>query len=118
MEDESLKKKVDEDWKKEVRLEKQKEKTETKKERPQMQPPEANFLLFASSLVREAMIHLGAVENPLTKKTETNLDQARYIIDTLVILQEKTKGNLTGEEKKFLDTMLDELKIQFATKAG
>ena len=118
MEEEKIKKKVDEEWKKEARLEKDKEKIKPKEEKPRFQVPEANFMLFISSLVREAMIHLGVVANPLTKKTEANLDQARYLIDTLSILQQKTKGNLTDEEKKFLDTMLDELKIQYAAKTG
>ena len=82
------------------------------------QMPPADFSIFISGLATEAMIHLGAIENPVTKKKEANLDQARYIIDTLSILQEKTKGNLTDREKKYLDGMLDELKIQYASEAG
>jgi len=80
--------------------------------------PPADFSVFISGLATEAMIHLGAIENPVTKKRETNLDHARYIIDTLSILQEKTKGNLTEQERKYLDGILDELKIRYASTAG
>jgi hypothetical protein len=120
MEEEKFRKKVDEDWKKEARLEKEKEKLESGKEEEQQprQMPPANFGIFISGLVTEAMIHLGLIENPVSKKKEANLDQARYIIDTLSILQKKTKGNLTDQEKKYLDGALDELKMQYASQVG
>lgn len=51
------------------------------KEQPRI--PEASFSLFMSSLVTQALISLGEVENPFSEKSEPNLDQAKFTIDTL-----------------------------------
>ena len=44
------------------------------------------------------MIFLGEMPNPITNQVEKNLKQAKFLIDTLVILRDKTKGNLSKEE--------------------
>ncbi|MFC1753476.1 DUF1844 domain-containing protein, partial [Thermoproteota archaeon] len=57
--------------------------------------------------------------NPMTNKNEENLDQAKYLIDTLTMIQEKTKNNLTKEEGEMLEGMLYEFRMRFsAKKAG
>jgi hypothetical protein len=56
------------------------------------------------------------MNNPMTDKKEEDLPQAKFIIDTLGMLQEKTKGNLTPEESKLLENMLYELRTQYVAK--
>jgi len=79
--------------------------------------PEASFSLFMSSLVTQALISLGEVENPFSKKSDQNLDQAKFTIDTLEIIREKTKGNLNEDETKLLDTALYDLRMRYIEKS-
>ena len=88
MEDDTQKK-VDENWKEKAKAEPEDQKEETK--RKFLAP---DFKFFLSSLAMQAWIGLGAMPNPVTNKSESNLEQAKFIIDTLDILKEKTKGNL------------------------
>lgn len=60
-----------------------------------------------------ALMSLGRMENPITKKTEINLDYAKIAIETLDMLTKKTKGNLTEYEDNFLNESLRELKQIF-----
>ena len=105
------KKAVDEDWKGQVQKEKEQEQTTKEEVHPPI--PEANFILFVSGFATQTLIALGQLENPMTKKRETNLDQARYTIDTLKMIQEKTKGNLTPEEEKYLEGVLYDLRMSY-----
>ncbi len=77
-------------------------------------PQKPTFALFLSSLGMQAMIALGKIENPLTKKTEKNHNQASFLIDTLEIIKEKTKNNLSKDEEKLLDEYLFNLKMIYA----
>lgn len=79
---------------------------------------EPSFSIFVSSLSMQALIFLGEIDNPITHKKEENLNQARYIIDTLTMLKEKTKGNLTANEANLLDNVLYELRTKYTAKAG
>lgn len=88
--------------------------TLTQKDFPKI--PKASFSLFASSLVAQALISLGEVENPFNKTKEQNLDQAKFTIDTLQIIKDKTCGNLTDDETKLLETALYDLRIGYAKK--
>jgi len=106
-------KKVDESWKNNI--EKEKQQPETQKEE-QFKIPDVNFSFFATTLGMQTSIALGDVPNPMTNKTETSLDQAKYLIDTLDMLKEKTKNNLTNEENQLLDNMLYELHMRYVTK--
>ncbi len=85
------------------------------KDKPRI--PEASFSLFMSSLVTQALISLGEVENPFSQKSEQNLDQAKFTIDTLEIIREKTKGNLAEDEAKLLDTALYDLRMGYIEKS-
>ena len=101
-------KNVDETWKQEAKKEKQgEESTEN------LIPPEPDFNFFITTLAIQVSISLGAVPNPATNQTEKNLPQAKFIIDTLGMLREKTKGNLTADEDKVLDNLLYELRTQY-----
>lgn len=98
---------VDEEWKRQVQKEKERE------EQAGPVLPEPSFLLFISSLATQALISLGEIENPITRKKEKNLPQARFTIDTLKILEEKTRGNLTLEEQKYLQGVLYDLRMSY-----
>jgi len=60
-----------------------------------------------------ALQHLGVVKNPLTDKVEKNLDLAKYTIDTLDLIKEKTKGNLTKKEDSLISSTLSNLKLTY-----
>jgi len=100
-------KKIDDAYKEQVEKEKKQAGDELKNYY------EPTFSLFLSSLSMQAMIFLGKIENPISNKIEKNLDQARFLIDTLGILKEKTKNNLTKEEEKLLDDYLFNLRMLY-----
>jgi len=78
-------------------------------------PAEANldFLNYIASLGFQTMIFLGEMPNPITNQTEKNLKQAKFLIDTLVILRDKTKGNLSKEEDDLLNGSIYELQLRY-----
>lgn len=69
--------------------------------------------LFSS----QAMIALGKLANPLTGKADKNLPAARLFIDTLEMLETKTRGNLTPDETKVLQATLTDLRMMFVEEA-
>jgi TRAP-type mannitol/chloroaromatic compound transport system substrate-binding protein len=75
--------------------------------------PEVDFSALIFSLSTQAIIQLGEVEDPITKKKEQNLPQAKQMIDILGVLKEKTKGNLTKEEQSMLDNLLFDLRMRY-----
>jgi len=105
------KKKVDDSWKEAVDKEKQ---GDIKKE--EALPEEPDFAFFVSTLAMQAAIALGDLENPMTNKKETELRQAKFFIDTLSMIKEKTHGNLSLEEDNYLDSIIYELKMRFVQK--
>lgn len=86
-----------------------------------MTDDEKNNALFASLLMMfhaAAMQYLGKVKNPATDKIERNLEQAQAMIDMFDMLKAKTKGNLTGDEDKFLSNLAQELKLNYVDEAS
>ncbi len=79
---------------------------------------EARFDLFLSGLAMEALIALGDMPHPVTKKHSGNLAQAKYLIDLIGILDDKTKGNLTADEAQMLKDLLYQLRMRYLTKSG
>ena len=75
--------------------------------------PVIDFATFVLSLSQSVVMHLGEVPNPETEKLETNLVLARQTIDLLGLLEEKTKGNLTGDEERLLTHVLFDLRMRF-----
>ena len=71
------------------------------------------FSQLVLSFQASAMQQMGKLKNPFTDKIERNLSQAQMSIDMLAMLQEKTKGNVTDEESRFLDHVLFELRMNF-----
>lgn len=72
-----------------------------------------NFLNYISSLAFQAMIFMGFIMNPMTNQIDKNLEQAKFIIDTLAMLKEKTQGNLTDQEDKMLSNTVYELQLNY-----
>jgi len=81
-----------------------------------LSPDEMNSALFAQMIMHlasTALVMLGHMPNPMTGKTETDLDTARLLIDQLEMLEVKTKGNLTGEERHLLNQNLMAVRMAF-----
>jgi hypothetical protein len=72
-----------------------------------------DFSSFILSLYSSALVQLGKVEDPTSKKKVKNLEIAMQTIDIIAVLQEKTKGNLDTEEEKLMNTLLQELRMAF-----
>ncbi len=75
--------------------------------------PPVTFSTFILSLNTAALIHLGELPNPETNEKSVNLALARHTIDTLDMLREKTKGNLTHDEERLLESVLYELRMRY-----
>jgi len=75
--------------------------------------PSIDFATFVVSLSHSVVLHLGDAPHPETEKVVTNLLLARQTIDLLGLLEEKTKGNLTGDEERLLTHVLFDLRMRF-----
>jgi hypothetical protein len=74
------------------------------------------FLGLIHSFQAAAMQQMGKIMNPFTNEVERDLPQARLSIDMLEMLQERTSGNLTGEESRFLTHVLTELRLNYVAE--
>ena len=115
---------IDEDWKKEAQREKEilvaQEEAEKKKdeEKPPRGPfPEGNFAALISMLTTQAFFALGALQVEGQEKKEPDLELAKYNIDMLQTLEEKTKGNLTEDEQKVLENTLGQVRMAYVQVA-
>lgn len=79
--------------------------------------PEVTFSAFIMSLNTSVLFHLGVIEDPATGQKTVDLDLARHGIDTLTLIEEKTKGNLSTDESEMLKNILYDLKIRFVQAA-
>jgi hypothetical protein len=75
--------------------------------------PQIDFATFILSLSHSALMHLGEVPHPDTEKVERDLPLAKQNIDLLGLLEEKTKGNLTGDEERLLHQVLFDLRMRY-----
>ena len=115
-EDSSPKLHIDADWKQEAAQEKERLAEEEKKAKEQAapQPPgEMGFVDLLNLVAMQAAIALGGMKTPDGQQVPPNPQMAKYHIDLLEVLQEKTKGNLTPDEKRVLDQVIYELRMQF-----
>jgi hypothetical protein len=90
---------------------------------PDQPPPEPalSFTAFVLSLASTAAVHFGDLPDPESgAPMEPNLDGAAQMIEILGLLEQKTRGNLTAEERQILDQVLYELRMRFvdATRGG
>src|SRR5262245_198763 len=87
---------------------------------PQSEPEDAEpertmFNEFLMGIASSAFIYLGLVEHPATGRRQVDMTAAKESIDMLLMLREKTKGNLTRGEEKFFDDLLTDLKMQYVS---
>lgn len=82
--------------------------------------PEIDFAGFVLSLSTSVVMYFGEMEDPVTGEKQQNLPAAKQTIDILGMLKEKTKGNLTAEEDRFLEAILYDLRMRYVslTKPG
>jgi len=125
---------VDEDWKQEAQREKEilakqeeaeeaesQEKKKEQQEEPQARGPlpEGNLAALISMLATQALFSLGLLQvKGQEEEKKPDLELAKYNIDMLEVLEEKTKGNLTEEEERVLSTTLSELRMGYVRVAG
>ena len=109
----SQEKKIDESWKHSV----EKEKNLPNPSEAAVPATESDFTGFISTLAMQAMVALGEIAHPQTGQPEPDLAQARYLVDVIQLLSEKTKGNLSKEEAQELKTLLYELRVKFVKKS-
>jgi Domain of unknown function (DUF1844) len=79
-----------------------------------------SFTAFVLSLASSAAIHFGDLPDPQSgQRAEPNLDGAAQMIEILALLEQKTRGNLTAEERQVLEQVLYELRLRFVdAKSG
>jgi hypothetical protein len=105
-------KKVDQEWKQRAREEKER----LSREQPSSgkgAAPEPSFALIVSSFVAQALIALGEMQSPVDGAKKQDLEAAKFSIDLLQVLSDKTKGSLTEEERKMLDSSLYDLRMRY-----
>ena len=111
---------VDSDWKAQAQAEKERLiKIEKENEAAQAvnqsggELPEASFRTLVGTLASQAIMGLGAMADPKTGRVIIDLESSQFSIDMLQVLEEKTKGNLTDEEKDEMTQVLSELRGRF-----
>ncbi len=88
---------------------------QTERERPL---PEISMATFIFSLSSSALVLLGEIPEPETNQTHIDLGLAKQIIDTLGMLEEKTKGNLDKDEEQLLKSVLYDLRMRYVQKSS
>lgn len=123
---------VDEDWKAEAQKEKEilaaqeeaekaAEKKEERKQRSRGPVPPGNFAALVSTLATQAVYSMGLMAVEGQEQPEPDLEIARFNIDMLATVEEKTKGNLSEDEERVLKSTLSELRmtyVKLADKGG
>ena len=124
---------IDEDWKSQVEAEKEAAKVPPadepaaaadapadtgaadagNMEDPPMPP--ASFTILISTLATEAMMALGQMPHPMTGEVTPRRNQAKYLIDTIAMLKEKTEGNITPEESSGVEELLHTLRMVYVS---
>ena len=78
-----------------------------------------SFTAFVVSLASTAAIHFGDMPDPISgERGQLNLDGAAQMVEILALLEQKTKGNLTAEERQVLEQVLYELRLRFVEVSG
>lgn len=116
---------IDDDWKKQAQEEKRRLAAQAAAEkapppshdepRQRRAVPVASFETLVSTLVTQALYYLGEMSQDAEQVAD--LDMAKHQIDTLAVLEEKTKGNLTKDEQQSLDSALYELRMRYVSVA-
>ncbi|NIS61524.1 MAG: DUF1844 domain-containing protein [Proteobacteria bacterium] len=106
--------------KREKEAEKKEERKEQREEgqRQEVPLPEVTFSNFVFSLTTQALIQLGEIQDPESKRAMKSLPLAKQTIDLIGMLREKTSGNLTKEEEALIDNALYDLRIRYVKASG
>ena len=91
---------------------------ETTAQEETQQLPTVDFISYLTNLVETGQLYLQGVPNPETEEVVINLPVVKHIIDTIEMLEEKTKGNLTAPEANFLTNTLYELRMGYIRVAS
>lgn len=109
---------IDEDWK--AQVEREKREAEAQKTAPELREEhQENLSLFdnlVASIAAQALMALGLVAQEEQVEVYVDLNAARHMIDTLMMLREKTAGNRSDEESRNLDEAISELQRVFAVR--
>jgi hypothetical protein len=114
---------VDSDWKKQAQAEKERLAREAEgggaagaaRAGRADRMPEASFSTLVQTLATQAAFFMSSERDPRSGRSIQNLDLAKHHIDLLAVVEEKTKGNLSDEEKRLLDTILYELRVAYVS---
>ncbi len=79
--------------------------------------PEVNFSTFVFSLSSSALVHLGEIPEPVSRRMHQDLGLSKQIIDTLGMIEEKTRGNLDADEDRLIKGVLYDLRMRFVQKS-
>ncbi len=117
---------VDEDWKQEAQKEKEilaaqeeaEKKEKQQEEKPRGPLPEGNFAALISMLATQALFAMGLLQVKGQEERKPDLEMAKYNIDMLQVIEEKTGGNLTKEEETVLANTLNELRMGYVKVTG
>ena len=88
------------------------------KKNAQVPLPEVNFTSLIFSLSSTALLHLGELPDPQTHEKKKDILLAKHAIDTIAMLKEKTAGNLAGEEARFIENVLSDLRLRYVKEKG
>lgn len=123
---------IDEDWKSRVEAEKEAAKVaqgkaadssasqgpaEDAADFADVDMPPASLELLLTTLGTEALMAMGQLPHPVTGKLHAQRNQGKYLIDTIEVLRNKTKGNLTPAEQQLIDNLLHQLRMLFVQTA-
>jgi hypothetical protein len=115
---------IDEDWKSQVEAEREQaamaksapavaSTKEDSSESTDPPMPPASFEMLLTTLATEALMALGQVPHPVTGKVEVRRNQAKFLIDTVDVLRQKTAGNLSNTEQQVIDSLLHQMRLVF-----
>jgi hypothetical protein len=119
---------VDEDWKTQVEAEREQAATAKSAPAPPAASedspdgtdppmPPASFEMLLTTLATEALLALGQMPHPITGKVEVKRNQAKFLIDTVDVLRQKTAGNLNNTEQQVIDSLLHQMRLMFVQTA-
>ncbi len=109
---------VDSDWKAEAQREKERLDQQTRDVGKRGPLPEPTFAEIVNLIVMQAVVGLGGLQVPGGERLPPDLSVAKHHIDLLAVLEDKTKGNLSDEEKGLLDNALYELRMRYVDVVG
>ncbi len=112
MADEGSRLHIDDDWKSQAAAEKARL-AESVEEAAPRELPNADFVGLVQIIAMQALVGLGGFAGPGGQEIPPNLDLAKHHIDMLDVLDKKTQGNLSPEEKRLLDTTLHQLRMAY-----